>query len=245
MAVSKSPRVECCAHCYAETFTDRLGTQKIWGPPATTARKTFGERHWNEPRRWNRDAKAAGVRRRVFSSSMGDNFENHPTVIAELQKLWRLITDTPSLDWQLLTKRHDRIAASLPANWDAIKSHVWLGVSIENNDYVHRADALRGLDPAVRFVSYEPALGPLDRLDLTGINWVIYGGESGPNFRGHDVQWARDMRDRCKAAGCAFFYKQSPAPRTEMGIRLDGRIVRDYPTPRYLPMVQPEEFDLS
>jgi protein gp37 len=69
----------------------------------------------------------------------------------------------------------------------------------------------------------------LDELNLKGIHWVIYGGESGPNYRTHEVQWARDMRDRCKARGVAFFYKQSAAPRTEMGIKLDGRIVRQYP----------------
>jgi protein gp37 len=222
-----------CAACYAEDLTQRRYDKRIWGPAGTTERRTFGEKHWNDPRRWNRQAAAEGKRRRVFSSSMGDNFENHPTVIAELAKLWPLIRETPWLDWQLLTKRHDRIALSLPPFWDDIKSHVWLGVSIENNDYVHRADALRALDPAVRFVSYEPALGPLDKLNLDGIDWLIYGGESGPHFRPEDKQWARDMYARCKASGTAFFHKQSSARRTEMGIELDGKIVRFYPSPRH------------
>ena len=109
---------------------------------------------------------------------------------------------------------------------------MWLGTSIESNDYIMRAWDLRRIPALVRFVSYEPALGPLDELDLDGLDWIIYGGESGSGYRPHDVQWARDMRRRCDEAGAAFFYKQSAAPRTEMGIELDGEIVRAYPTPR-------------
>ncbi len=95
-----------------------------------------------------------------------------------------------------------------------------------------RAWDLRRIPAVVRFVRYEPALGPLDELELDGLDWIIYGGESDPGYRPHDVQWARDMRRRCDAEGAAFFYKQSAAPRTEMGIELDGEIVRAYPTPR-------------
>src|SRR5262249_46851247 len=116
-----------------------------------------------------------------------------------------------------------------------IKHHIWLGVSIENADHAHRADGIRDLDGAVRFVSYEPALGPLAHaLDLRNINWVIYGGESGPGFRPGDKQWARDMRDRCRAAGVAFWHKQSAAYRTEMGVELDGKIIHEYPKTRRL-----------
>jgi len=223
-----------CAHCYAEAFTHRVapGALPIWGPPATTARRTFGPHHWSQPEKWNRQAVLSGTRRRVFASSMCDVFEDHPTITSERAKLWDLIARTPALDWQLLTKRADRVATNLPATWPALQSHVWLGVSIENNDYVWRADAIRDLPAAVRFVSYEPALGPVDRLDLRGLDWIIVGGESGPTFRPMDLRWVRDLRARCRRAGVAFFFKQSAAPRTEMGIELDGRIVREYPTPR-------------
>jgi protein gp37 len=221
-----------CANCYAESFTSRTSGANIWGPAGTTDRRTFGVKHWNEPLKWNEAARLEKLRHRVFSSSMCDNFEDHPTIITEMRKLWDLIRMTPWLDWQLLTKRDTRIADNLPTFWDDIKAHVWLGVSIENNKYVYRADALRALDPAVRFVSYEPALGPLDALDLTGLDWIIYGGESGPHYRKEDKQWARDMHARCTKAGVAFFHKQSAAYRTEMGIELDGKIVRFYPTPR-------------
>lgn len=221
-----------CANCYAETFsTNRVGLH-VWGPPSTTARRTFGDKHWNEPLKWDRAAAQEGRVRRVFSSSMCDVFEDHPTIALEREKLWALVRRTPSLHWQLLTKRSDRIAANLPADWGQGYANVWLGVSIENDDYVHRAEDLRAIPAAVRFVSYEPALGPVPSLDLTGIDWLIYGGESGPGWRDHDVQWARDARALCDRSGTAFFYKQSAAPRTEMGIHLDGALVRFYPTPR-------------
>jgi protein gp37 len=97
-----------------------------------------------------------------------------------------------------------------------------------------RADALREVPARIRFISYEPALGPLDDLDLSGIHWVIYGGESGPGHRpegepGDPKAWARAMSNKCRIAGLAFFHKQSAASRTEMGIELDGRIIREFP----------------
>lgn len=221
-----------CKHCYADGLADRYGF-KVWGPPETTTRRTFGEKHWAEPVKWNRDAEREGRIHRVFCASMCDVFEDHPTVIGEMAKLWPLIRATPWLHWQLLTKRPERIAASLPADWGDGYPNVWLGTSIENADYAWRADHLRAIPAVVRFVSYEPALGPLaDVLDLTGIDWIIYGGESGNSYRDHDIQWPRDMRDKCKAAGAAFFYKQSPARFTERGTTLDGETVREYPVPR-------------
>lgn len=227
-----------CKNCYADKLSSRYG-QSVWGP--NNPRRTFGQKHWDEPLKWNLEAKRAGIRRRVFSSSMCDWCEDHPTIINEAKRLWPLIRATPWLDWQLLTKRADRIADSLPTDWLDGYPNAWLGVSIENNDYTWRADHLRIIPATVRFISYEPALGPLDQLDLTGIDWVIYGGESGPKFRPHDSQWARDMRDRCQASGTAFFFKQSSAYRTEMGIELDGEIIRQYPTPRL--ETSPRQFD--
>lgn len=220
-----------CKNCYADGLARRYG-HDVWGPAATTPRRAFGLKHWQEPLKWNRDAALAGERRRVFCSSMCDVFEDHPTIDAERAKLWPLIRATPWLDWQLLTKRADRVADRLPADWLDCYPNVWLGVSIESNEWSWRADHLRAVQAAVRFVSYEPAIGPLDQLDLSGLDWIIYGGESGPGRRPEDKQWARDMRDRCTAAGVAFFHKQSSGPRTEMGIELDGQIVREYPTPR-------------
>lgn len=224
-----------CAHCYAEGLADRYG-HDVWGPGKP--RRTFGDRHWSEPLRWDREAGRAGVRRRVFCSSMCDNFEEHPTVAAELARLWPLVRRTPNLEWQLLTKRAERVADCLPSDWGPHGyPNVWLGVSIEDARYAGRADFLRAVPAAVRFVSYEPALGPLaGALDLTGIGWVIYGGESGPRYRPEDKQWARDMRDACRARGVAFFHKQSAAAVTERGIELDGEVVREYPAPARRPL---------
>lgn len=219
-----------CKNCYADGLSRRYG-HDVWGPGKS--RRTFGVKHWSEPLRWNAEAQKAGERRRVFCGSMCDWSEDHPAIDAERGKLWPLIRATPWLDWQLLTKRADRITSNLPVDWGTGYPNVWLGVSIENADYAWRADHLRTIPAAVRFVSYEPALGPLAHaLDLTGLHWIIYGGESGPGYRPEDKQWARDMRDACRNAGLAFFHKQSAAYRTEIGIELDGEIVREYPSTR-------------
>lgn len=103
-----------CKNCYADTLSGRYG-HSVWGPK--NPRRTFGPKHWAEPLKWNAEAQAAGTRLRVFSSSMCDYMEDHPTITQERAKLWPLIRATPHLDWQLLTKRSDRIAANLPADW--------------------------------------------------------------------------------------------------------------------------------
>ena len=231
-----------CKNCYADTFaTNRVGL-KIWGPPATSDRRTFGPKHWNDPVRWNREAEKAQVPAMVFSSSMCDIFEDHPTITQELAKLWPLVRATPWLDWQLLTKRHDRIVQSLPADWGNGYPNVWLGVSVEDQEYADlRIPSLLAVPAHVHFISYEPALGPVDLLPYVDpsrdrrLEWVIYGGESGPGYRKEDKQWARDAHAACAWAGIPFFHKQSSAPRTEMGIELDGKIVREFPTsaPRF------------
>lgn len=219
-----------CDHCYAETLArNRMGLS-IWGPGAN--RNVTSANYWKQPLRWNAEAERAGQRLRVFCGSMCDWAEKHPVADATRPRLWDLIRRTPWLDWLLLTKRPGRIPRCLPPDWGEGWPNVWLGTSIENMDVAYRADHLRAVPAAIRFVSYEPALGPLDDLDLTGLHWVIYGGESGPGYRQHDVQWARTMRAKCDAAGVAFFYKQSAAPRTEMGIELDGEVVRAWPRGR-------------
>lgn len=231
-----------CKNCYAETGSQRYG-HSVWGPSAP--RRTFGEAHWKEPLKWNRAAEKAGKRFRVFTSSMCDNFEKHPTIDKERNKLWKLIRETPWIDWQVLTKRIERVGKLLPKDWGVDGyPNVWLGTSVENQEYADkRIPVLLEIPAVVRFISYEPALGPITLSEawLPEVNggdyeptldWVICGGESGPGYRKMDPQWARDVRDQCKAAGVAFFFKQSSAPRTEMGIELDGQIVREYPTPR-------------
>lgn len=148
-----------CAFCYAEAFSRRLGLD-LWGKDKP--RRTFGEKYWAEPLKWDRAAAEAGERRRVFCSSMGDVFEDHPTVDAEREKLWPLIGKTPHLDWLLLTKRPKRIAESLPDDWVRGYSNVWLGTTVEDQRHAdERIPALTAVPAAVRFLSVEPLLGPV------------------------------------------------------------------------------------
>jgi protein gp37 len=132
--------------------------------------------------------------------------------------------------FQILTKRHERLAdlaANLP--WP---ENIWMGVSIENRRWVERADYLRRVPAAVRFVSAEPLLGPLDGLDLTGIQWLIAGGESGPRHRPVDGEWIRDLRDRCRDEGVAFFFKQWGGATSKAGGRqLDDEVWSELPRP--------------
>jgi protein gp37 len=219
-----------CAHCYAERLAKRLDNRKLWGPDAE--RRVFGEHHWHEPEAWNGNAEREGVRRRVFACSMCDVFDEHPSIGPEREKLWALINRTPNLDWLIVTKRPARITECLPADWGEGYANVWLGVTIESGEYAHRADTLRSIPAVVRFISYEPALGPLDSLSLEGIDWVIYGGESGPHHRPDDLDWARIMKQRCDAKGITMYFKQRGGLRPGMEPTLDGEALHAYPTPR-------------
>jgi protein gp37 len=215
-----------CTNCYADTLSHRFGND-VWGKDKP--RKTFNARHWKQPLKWNANAEKAGVMAKVFSSSMCDIFEDHPTITQEREKLWELIRKTPNLVWQLLTKRANRIKDNLPPDWGNGWPNVWLGVSIENNDYVSRADYLREVPAVVHFISYEPALGPLDQLNLDHIEWLIYGGESGAGFREHDPEWARDIKRRCEENGTTFFYKQSSGFVSGEEDTLDGVEYKNFP----------------
>lgn len=219
-----------CANCYAERLvTGRMGIP-VWGDKARRQRTNTP---WQNVLQWNKSAESDRVQRRVFCGSLCDWAEDHPDAEAVRPDLWSIIRKCTSLDFQLLTKRPERIAQLLPSDWGENGwPNVWLGTSIEDMRVADRADHLRRIPASVRFISYEPALGSLNELDLTGIDWVIYGGESGPGYRAEDKQWAREMDIKCRESGTAFFHKQSAAIRTEMGITLDGKIVRNYPNPR-------------
>jgi protein gp37 len=224
-----------CKHCYAETLTKNRMGLSLWGPRG--ARQVTSLATWNKVRGWDAEARAAGESLRVFTGSLLDVFEDHPVANATRPRLWDWIREHDALDYQILTKRPENIAGMLPSDWGAGWCHVWLGTSIEDMRVAERADALRAVTAHVRFISYEPAIGPLETINLTGIHWLIYGGESGPGHRPEGTAedpkaWARAIRARCAAEGTAFFHKQSAGWRTELGIELDGEIVREYPVPR-------------
>ncbi len=163
----------------------------------------------------------------VFTCSWSDWF--HSDADEWRDEAWALIRQCSNLVFQILTKRPERILANLPQDWSDGYKNVWLGVSVESDEYVWRADALRAIPSRVRFISAEPLLGPLSNLTLDEIHWLIVGGESGPRFREMEKEWARSLRDRALDAGVSFFFKQSAAFRTEMGTSLDGVAWREYP----------------
>ncbi len=221
-----------CQNCYADTWSRRYG-HDVWG--RGKPRRTFGEKHWNEPVRWARAWKASGEKRRmrVFCSSMADVFEDHPMIDVEREKLWTLIRNTPHVDWQLLTKRPERIVDRLPADWGHGYENVWIGTSIESEDYVGRIAELSAVPAAIRFISIEPLLGPIKRLPLKDIDWVILGGESGPGARPLEIEWARQIRDQCLNKKIPFFFKQwGGVNKKKAGRVLDGALWSQYPRGR-------------
>jgi protein gp37 len=162
-----------------------------------------------------------GSPRVVFVNSMSDLF--HAKVpVSFVAQVFSVIADTPQHTYQVLTKRSSRlrkIAGRL--DWPP---NLWMGVSVEDSDALYRVDDLRSVPAAVRFLSCEPLLGPLDNLRLDGIGWVIAGGESGPAHRSLDPSWVTSIRDRCEQAEVPFFFKQwgGRTPK-EGGRELEGR----------------------
>lgn len=204
---------DACDHCYAETWAKRLG-ENVWGPK--TDRRFFSDAHWKEPLKWNREAVAQGVRRRVFCASMADVFENRKDLIPHRARLLELIAATPQLDWLLLTKRIHLVRKQLPKGYE-FPANVWLGATVENQDAVEKRlkYLLEFTTPSVRFLSCEPLLGPVDlrkylRRGANGmrVDWVIAGGESGSGARPMDPAWPDDLRKQCSTAKVAFHFKQ-------------------------------------
>lgn len=192
-----------CDHCYAEGWAKRTGGAALW----QGERRRTTPANWRNPLKWNASAFANGVRPRVFCASLADVFDNQ--VPDEWRRdLIRLITDTPWLDWLLLTKRPQLVTRMMPdrmwSGWD----HIWLGTTVESQaEAVRRIPHLQAAPARTRFLSCEPLLEPIAP-DLTGIDWVICGGESGGGARDMDPQWALNLLDDCAAKGTAFFMKQ-------------------------------------
>ena len=241
-----------CAHCYAETWSHRnpalLGE---WGPGGQ--RVIAAESYWRQPLKWDRAARKAGERRRVFCASLADVFEDRPELDAPLARLLATIDDTQALDWLLLTKRPELFRKRLRAaigqmprrgtrgpftgpRWNAVDwlqggepsgrgypPNVWLGVSVEDQQRAgERIPRLLEIPAAVRFLSCEPLLEPLDLTKWLApaalplpeppgdplLDWVIVGGESGRKARRCNLAWIRSIRDQCQDAGVACFIKQ-------------------------------------
>ena len=195
-----------CDNCYALALSKRLkamGQPKYQrdGDPRTSGPGfglTIHPDTLDVPRSWS-------VPRTIFVNSMSDLF-HHEVPEPYIHRVFDVIAETPRHQYQVLTKRSRRLAdVGQRLEWPP---NLWIGVSVENSRYRFRLDHLRRVEAAVRFVSAEPLLGPLEKLDLAGIDWLIAGGESGPGARPVEEGWLIDLRDQCAAAGVPFFFKQ-------------------------------------
>jgi protein gp37 len=217
-----------CANCYADTTANRYGF-KVWGSEAE--RRFFTDAHWKEPVSWNRQAEFQGKVADVFCGSMCDVMEDRDDLREQRTRLWELIDRTPWLRWLLLTKRPENYPLLLPARWlERVPNNVMLGCTME--DMTNARQRVPSLICLSRegfrtFVSYEPALGPIEWEALAAsahLWWIISGGESGPGCRPNDPKWHRDTRDFCRNHGIAYFFKQWGGLRKkEHGKLLDGR----------------------
>lgn len=193
-----------CTHCYAEAITKRFTNNFPNGFDLT-----LHQQRLKEPLRWRTPS-------RIFVNSMSDLFHEE-VPLSFLKEVFEVIRETPWHVYQILTKRHERLLELADQlDWH---ENIWMGVSVENQNYITRVDYLRQVPAKVRFLSCEPLLGSL-QLDLTDIHWVIVGGESGQKHRPMEVEWAQSIRDQCQAEGVAFFFKQWGGRTPKAGGRL-------------------------
>ena len=208
-----------CKNCYAERMAKRLhamGSDRYRNKFAVTLHPDLVD----QPKRWR-------APRLVFVNSMSDLF--HPEIPADyIGKVFRTMAECPQHTFQVLTKRSDRLAELAPSlPWP---QNVWMGTSVEDRRVIHRIRDLVSVPAAVRFLSCEPLIGPLEDLPLRGIHWVIVGGESGPRARPMGRKWALSILRQCRAAGVPFFFKQWGGPRKDLtGRELNGRVYDEMP----------------
>jgi len=208
-----------CLNCYAERMSKRLKAigQKRYrnGFKLTLHRQALDEPYsWKKPRI-------------VFVNSMSDLF--HEKVPFEfIQDVFRVMNENKRHVFQILTKRSGRLVALAPQlKWS---ENIWMGATVESNDYVSRADDLRKVNCAVKFLSLEPLLGPLPDLDLKKIDWVIVGGESGPGARPIEESWVLEIKRRCQKKSIPFFFKQwGGVNKKKAGRLLQGKTWDNYP----------------
>jgi len=220
-----------CDNCYAftlahskvrDTYLRRLPVKNTLANRRDPFAPRFWESRLEQPLRWREP-------RRIFVNSMSDVFHAHFS-LELIQRVFDVMNRAHWHQFQILTKRPERaLRLADRLTWT---DNIWIGTSIEDMSVASRADYLRLIPAAVRFISAEPLLGPLDELNLEGIDWVIGGGESGPAHRPCDPAWARGLRDLCLRQGVAFFWKQWGGRTPKAGGRLlDGREWNEYPVP--------------
>lgn len=221
-----------CTNCYAMRMAAQLeamGVEKYRGLTRKSGRRYV----WtgrvrcdplalDAPRAWRKP-------RRIFVNSMSDLF--HENVPAEfVVRVWSVMSETPRHTYQILTKRPDRMLEIIVGRSLQILPNVWLGTSVEDDHVLDRVDALRRVPASIRFVSFEPLIGSVADVDLTKINWVIVGGESGPCARPMRLEWVDEIEALCRTAGATFFFKQWGGPNKKAaGRHYRGRTWDDMP----------------
>ena len=213
-----------CDNCYAERFAERF--RGVRGHPYEQGFDlTLRSERLSQPARWRRP-------RMIFVNSMSDLF--HKMVPDRfVDKVFDVMEGAHHHVYQVLTKRSSRLANYINRRYSQVPAprHIWLGVSVEDRLRAKRIRHLQRANATIRFLSIEPLLGRLGPVDLTGIDWVILGGESGPRSRPMDIAWARDVRDQCAAQGVQFFFKQWGGKTSKAGGRtLDERLHDGFPT---------------
>ena len=215
-----------CKNCYAERITKRFP-----GHFPNGFAFTLHPDRLNEPRRWRKPSL-------IFVNSMSDLFHEEMP-LDFLKKVFEVMRETPRHVYQVLTKRHERLA-ELAHELSPWPENVWIGVSVENADYKHRIDYLRRVPAVVRFISFEPLIGAVGKVDLGGIHWIIVGGESGPGRRPIRKEWVIELRDQAVSQGAAFFFKQWGGYTPKAGGRLlEGRIWDEMPSQYHVHLQQP------
>lgn len=199
-----------CTHCYAMEMAKRLEAMHVAKYEGLT-RKSNNRTIWNGLVREDVDALAIPYRwkkpRKIFVNSMSDLF--HEKVSDQfILNVWKVMQETPHHHYQILTKRPDRMAAVVSQQIGKILPNVWLGTSIENAAVIDRAEHLRAVPAAIRFISFEPLIGPVGNIDLSAIHWAIVGGESGRSARPIKEAWIDEIYDQCIEFDTAFFFKQ-------------------------------------
>ncbi|HEV3330885.1 MAG TPA: phage Gp37/Gp68 family protein [Bryobacteraceae bacterium] len=202
-----------CKHCYAERMANRLKAAR--NPNYQNGFElTLQPQMLARPLEWKKP-------KNIFVNSMSDLFHDE-VPFDYIRQVFDVMNRASWHQYQVLTKRAERVHELSPhLKW---APHIWMGVSVESEKYVDRIDHLRQTGAHVKFLSLEPLLGPLEKLDLRGIDWAIVGGESGPGARPVDPSWVTDIRDQCVQARVAFFFKQwGGVNKKRTGRELEGR----------------------
>lgn len=210
-----------CVNCYAERMSYRLRAmgQKNYRNGFDL---TIHENSLAKPLSWKKP-------QMIFVNSMSDLF--HEDVPREfILKVFDVMNEASHHIFQVLTKRSERLLEL--SNHLFWADNIWMGVSVEDSDHVYRINHLRETGAEVKFISFEPLLEKIDRVDLNGMNWAIVGGESGPSARRMDEEWVTSLRDQCRSAGIPFFFKQwGGVNKKKAGRELEGRTWEQMPSP--------------